>query len=303
MKFMKILVSVIMATCCLLLASCDGKMRSQYVAACTVQGIPKDMCKCAYKAQKKKVGSKEMDQYIRVERMPDDHWNSSMIDAMEECGLGAAAVSMVRRQFGLEKAGAPPAYDAPEPVEQPDPLAYAAPSADNGADAGTFAQCGKDTDCKGDRICDGGQCRTPDTAQAPSGGLMKDYVPSPEVEEPLACNASERPVFACATTNRKRVAVCDDGALVRYVFGKSGEKPEMNLSIPREKVSMSQTTAGQTINLPTGNTVYAVSSGFAQANEGQPAEAGVDVQVGGRHVARVLCASGSVHNGMRDMRL
>lgn len=93
------------------------------------------------------------------------------------------------------------------------------------------------------------------------------------------------------------------GASLRYVFGGDGERPEMNLSVPREKISMSQSAAGQTINFPTGNTVYSVSSGFMQATDGKSVEAGVDVQVGGRHVARVTCRPGTVQDSMEGLKL
>lgn len=306
MGLMKYISIFVLAICCLLLASCDGKQKSKYVAVCVAQGIPKDMCACAYGAHKKELGAEAMGDYIRMEKMPDRKWNASMIDAMEECGLGKAATDMIRQSMGIKQVDADSDDEIlGEPiksVESTDAPVAIPPSTSGLVDEGVMAQCGKDTDCKGDRICESGQCRAPDAAVAAPSELMSKFISSPMEASSAACDSSEKILFSCSTTNQKHVSVCDGGASLRYVFGKDGERPEMNISVLREKVSVSQSAAGQAINLPVGNTVYSVSSGFKAMGE-RAAEAGIDVQVDGRHVARVACRPGTIQNSIDSVKL
>lgn len=155
-------------------------------------------------------------------------------------------------------------------------------------------QCGKDTDCKGDRICDDGQCVWTDSLDAEPK----------EKGDVYACETGETLLFHCSTTNAKLVTLCDAGSSLRYTFGPmSADDPEMQLSVPRRNASTSQGAAAQTIVLPNANTVYSVFWGVNRISDAHEVEAGVHVQVNGRHVATVLCQEDRVQSFMEGVDL
>lgn len=175
------------------------------------------------------------------------------------------------------------------------PEADGAASASSGLSA-TPLQCGKDTDCKGDRICESGQCVAPD-----AGEVSPEPV---ETADPYACASGETLLFHCPTTNAKLITLCDAGSTLRYTFGPMGAgDPELQLSIPRGTASTSQGVAGQTIDLPNGNTTYSVFWGFNRMSDAHEIEAGVLVHVNGRHAATVLCREDSAQSFMEDVSL
>lgn len=158
----------------------------------------------------------------------------------------------------------------------------------------TALQCGRDTDCKGDRICDDGQCVWTDSLDAEPK----------EKGDPYACETGETLLFHCSTTNAKLVTLCDAGSSLRYTFGAMGAgDPEMQLFVPRSDASISQGAAAQTIDLPSANTVYSVFWGVDRMSDAHEVEAGVHVQVNGRHVATVLCQQDRVQSFMEDVDL
>jgi len=275
----------------MLLVACDGKSRSRYVASCTAQGIPKELCSCTYKELKGKFSSSQIDDYVRVEKLPDREWNGAMVDALESCGVGKEAAFIMRRAFGLD-----------QPASLPDP-ALAKPPATPQQDSQlplqepAFSQCGKDADCKGDRICESGQCMAPSNA----GSIQSPAEPvhSSLSTDATTCTNAERLIFSCTTTNQKKVALCDSGSALRYIFARHTGKPEMNLTVPLSMVSVTQTSSMDTVRIPTGNTVYSV---FDQTSEGGARDAGVNVEINGRHAATVQCEPSSVESLIDNLR-
>ena len=103
---------------------------------------------------------------------------------------------------------------------------------------------------------------------------------------------SDKTVFACTTKNGKKLEVCDAGRTIDYSFGKLG-KPELALQVPRARVSTYQwqgvgRTESYSVNIPNGNTLYRVFHATDKLPPGQ-VEAGVEVEIKGNSVARVLC--------------
>lgn len=275
----------------MLLVACDGKSRSRYVASCAAQGIPKELCSCTYKELKGKFNSSQIDDYVRVEKLPDREWNGAMVDALESCGVGKEAAFIMRRAFGLDQpAGLPdPALAKPPATPQQDsqlPLQEPA-----------FSQCGKDADCKGDRICESGQCMAPSNA----GSIQSPAEPvhSSLSTDATTCTNAERRIFSCTTTNQKEVTLCDSGSALRYIFARRTGKSEMNLSVPHSMVSVARTSSMGTVRIPTGDTAYSI---FDRVGESGAREAGVDVEINGRHAATVQCTPSSVENLFDNFR-
>ena len=275
----------------MLLVACDGKSRSRYVASCTAQGIPKEMCLCTYKELKGKFSSSQIDDYVRVEKLPDREWNGAAIDALESCGIGKEAALIVRREFGLDQpAGLPdPALAQPRATPQQDSQLPPQEPA--------FSQCGKDADCKGDRICESGQCMAPSNlGSTPSPA---EPVHSSLSTDATTCTNAERLIFSCTTTNKKKVALCDSGSALRYIFAGRTGKSEMNLTVPHSVVSVARTSSMDTVRIPTGNTAYSI---FDQIGESGAREAGVNVEISGRHAATVQCEPSSVESLIDNLR-
>ncbi|MBH1425610.1 hypothetical protein I5U31_01165 [Stenotrophomonas maltophilia] len=275
----------------MLLVACDGKSRSRYVASCSAQGIPKELCSCSYKELKGKFSTKQIDDYVRGEKLPDREWNGALVDTLESCGVGKEAAFVVRRALGLDlpvdlpnpSLATPPAMQQQEsqlPLQEPE-----------------FSQCGKDTDCKGDRICESGQCIAPYSAGSMQSPVEPAYTSLST--DATTCTNAERLIFSCTTTNQKQVALCDSGSELRYIFARRTQKPEMNLSVLHSMVSVARTSSMETVRIPTGNTVYSI---FDQTSESGAREAGVNVEINGRHAATVQCEPSSVTNLIDNLR-
>lgn len=121
-----------------------------------------------------------------------------------------------------------------------------------------------------------------------------------------ACTGPAKLVFSCTTTKQKVIEVCDAGKTIEYSFGKAGAKPELALAVPRSEASTFQwegigSAISYTVDIPNGKTVYSVfwSAEKATAN----IESGVNVEVDGKHVARVLCKPDTTVQNIEGIKL
>ena len=73
----------------------------------------------------------------------------------------------------------------------------------------------------------------------------------------------------------------------------------MNLSVPHSMVSVARTSSMDTVRIPTGNTAYSI---FDRIGESGAREAGVEVEINGRHAATVQCTPSSVENLFDNFR-
>jgi len=275
----------------ILLAACDGKSRSRYVASCAAQAIPKELCSCSYKELKGKFSTNQIDDYVRGEKLPDREWNGALVDTLESCGVGKEAAFVVRRALGLDQSA-----DLPDPALAPPP---ATPQQESQLplQEPEFSQCGKDADCKGDRICESGQCMAPSNVGSMQSPVEPAY--SSLSTDATTCTNAERLIFSCSTTNQKEVALCDSDSVLRYSFARRTGESEMNLSVPHSMVSVARTSSMGTVRIPTGNTVYSI---FDQTSESGAREAGVNVEINGRHAATVHCEPSSVESRIVNLR-
>lgn len=124
----------------------------------------------------------------------------------------------------------------------------------------------------------------------------------------FACEQGEEVVFSCETTNQKFVEVCDAGKTIHYTFGKKWSRPEMALSVPRDRARTGQWTGigrymSYSVSIPNGNTWYSVFWGVDRLTEEHAIEAGINVSQNGKHLATILCKPGAVEQNMEGIDL
>lgn len=113
-----------------------------------------------------------------------------------------------------------------------------------------------------------------------------------------ACQSEQQTLFSCMTAKGKRIQLCDQQQTLEYSFGKPSLKPEIVVQAPRSVASTSQWPGvgrwmSYTVEIPNGKTVYSVFWGVDRLSEEQGIEAGVNVEVEGKHVATVKCGEKS----------
>ncbi len=117
------------------------------------------------------------------------------------------------------------------------------------------------------------------------------------------CGKDSKVLFSCLTAKNKRIEVCDNTKTVSYSFGKSGEKPEIALSVPRSQAKFSPWNGVSdmmeySLAIPNGDTVYSVFVSSLRAANAKTS-GGVMVSVKGAAVATIDCA-GKVTDKIQD---
>ncbi len=112
-----------------------------------------------------------------------------------------------------------------------------------------------------------------------------------------ACDKGATTVFSCVSKQGKRIQVCDAGKVIAYSFGHPNAKPEIVVLAPREQASTYQwrgvgRAIHYSIEVPNGDTTYRVFWSLDRLSETHRIDAGVEVEVGRKHVATVQCAEG-----------
>lgn len=108
------------------------------------------------------------------------------------------------------------------------------------------------------------------------------------------CNAGEKRLFFCNTVNNKVIQLCDAGATINYRFGRPNAQPELALQVPRHLASTWQWQGvgrwmSYSVVVPNGDTRYQIFFSVDRLSDEHPIEAGVDVEIGGKHIVRVEC--------------
>ena len=108
------------------------------------------------------------------------------------------------------------------------------------------------------------------------------------------CDKDERTIFSCLTGKSKLIEVCDAGKTVSYSFGFPNSKPEIVVTVPRNKASTYQWEGigryiSYSVNIPNGNTVYNVFWAVDKLSDEHAIEAGVNVEINKELVATVQC--------------
>ena len=113
-----------------------------------------------------------------------------------------------------------------------------------------------------------------------------------------ACQSAQQTLFSCMTATGKRIQLCDQQQFLEYSFGKPSLKPEIVVQVPRSAASTSQWPGvgrwmSYSVEIPNGKTVYSVFWGVDRLSEEHGIEAGVNVEVNGKHAATVKCGEES----------
>lgn len=125
----------------------------------------------------------------------------------------------------------------------------------------------------------------------------------------FACGPKDALVFSCITTKGKFVEVCQTPSVVTYAFGRKGQKPEMALAVPTEKldrmVGSGSGAAQDRITFHNGRTSYALEISevygrhYPDGTKDIPStDAYLEVLSSGKTVATIAC----MRQGMRDKR-
>lgn len=113
-----------------------------------------------------------------------------------------------------------------------------------------------------------------------------------------ACQSEQQTLFSCTTAKGKRIQLCDQQQFLEYSFGKPSLKPEIVVQVPRSAASTSQWPGvgrwmSYSVEIPNGKTVYSVFWGVDRLSDEHGIEAGVNVEVDGKHAATVKCGDES----------
>lgn len=124
----------------------------------------------------------------------------------------------------------------------------------------------------------------------------------------VACAEPNQLIFSCTTTTQRVVEVCDAGDTLRYTFGRRGASPELALAIPRAAASTSQWSGvgryeTYTVNIPNGDTVYSLFWSVDRLSAARPINAGINVEVNGRHVRTIPCRANTARQRLQGINL
>lgn len=120
------------------------------------------------------------------------------------------------------------------------------------------------------------------------------------------CDGGSATLFSCVTTKGKQIELCDAGKTIQYSFGKPQFKPEIVVTVPRNRASTSQ-WAGvgrymtYSVDVPNGDTIYSVFWSADKIEQG--IEAGVNVLVKGKVAATVNCSERSIDSNLEGVKL
>ncbi len=123
-----------------------------------------------------------------------------------------------------------------------------------------------------------------------------------------ACAPGSETLFACTTAKGKVIEVCDAGKTITYSFGSRQSKPEIALSVPRDKATTYQWEGigrymSYAVDIPNGSTTYSVFMGMDRMSEAHAVEAGVQVLNNGRLLATVNCVDKNLVGNLEGVKL
>jgi hypothetical protein len=123
-----------------------------------------------------------------------------------------------------------------------------------------------------------------------------------------ACAAGSETLFSCTTAKGKVIEVCDAGKTISYSFGSPQTKPEIALSVPRDKATTFQWEGvgrylSYAVDIPNGSTTYSVFHGMDRLSEAHAVEAGVNVLSNGKLLATVNCVGKKMVTKLEGVKL
>lgn len=109
----------------------------------------------------------------------------------------------------------------------------------------------------------------------------------------LACAANEKQVFACTTMNAKAIEICQTPTELIYIFGKKGQKPEMRIATPNQKVEWIDDGGMQTFHdsliFRNGKTTYTLGISYDRLDQSEFAD--LTVASGDKQLALIECTN------------
>jgi hypothetical protein len=136
----------------------------------------------------------------------------------------------------------------------------------------------------------------------------------PVKEQKLAENSStQKPLanrallFSCGTENGKEILLYQTDETIDYSFGDRDAKPELELTVPRNRASTWQwkgvgRAMTYAVDVPNGDTSYSVFWSVDRLSETKAVEAGVRVHSNRKTLATVYC-TGKVVNNLQGVQL
>ncbi|MEN9372477.1 MAG: hypothetical protein RIR79_29 [Pseudomonadota bacterium] len=119
------------------------------------------------------------------------------------------------------------------------------------------------------------------------------------------CDGAEKTVFSCLTGKAKQIEVCDAGKTISYSFGYPNAKPEIVVTVPRERAKKEYIVGvgciRSSVTIPNGDTVYRVYAMETLRDLSCP-DAGVEVYIKRRYTTAVKC-KGSYTNNIAETQL
>ncbi|MFM2429527.1 MAG: hypothetical protein RLZZ511_740 [Cyanobacteriota bacterium] len=126
--------------------------------------------------------------------------------------------------------------------------------------------------------------------------------------KPIATTApigNRAALFACTTENGKEITLFETETTIDYSFGRPGQRPELELKVPRDQASTWQWHGfgrwmNYSVSVPNGDTTYTVFSGVDKLSPRK--ESGVEVRRNGETLTTVNCTKVMTDN-LRGVQL
>lgn len=119
------------------------------------------------------------------------------------------------------------------------------------------------------------------------------------------CGDTETTVFSCLTSKAKQIEVCDAGKTVSYSFGYPHAKPEIVVTVPRNRARkeyiMGVGCVRSSVTIPNGDTMYRVYA-MEPLRDLSCTDSGVEVYVKKRYTTAVKC-KGPYTNNIQEAEL
>lgn len=123
------------------------------------------------------------------------------------------------------------------------------------------------------------------------------------------CEKGTKTIFSCKVKKSgKLLEVCDANKNIQYSFGKPNKKPELSLSIPRNKASTYQWNGigshyNYSVFIPNDKVVYEVFWSANRMSEEHEISAGVLVNKKEKILATIYCINKTIINNMEGVTL
>ena len=115
-------------------------------------------------------------------------------------------------------------------------------------------------------------------------------------------------IFACVTTNNKKIEVNSFDQYVEYKFGQYLKNPELALSVPRDQASTWQWNGvgrdmSYSVTVPNGAYNYTVFFSVDRISDEHPVTSGVIIEVDQKIISTVYCLPNTLVQSLEGIDL